>query len=62
MDVSKDKVVARIAELREELKRFVDIANRQVAGYEASIAELERLLAPPSEESKGEQEVEAESG
>ena len=46
----EEKIQARIAELEAELKRFLEMANKQVAAYEAAIGELKRLLAPPVEE------------
>ena len=40
-----EKATNRIAELEAEKARFVEAANRQVAGYECAILELKRLLA-----------------
>jgi hypothetical protein len=43
----EEKVQARIEQLEKELDQFVVQANQQVAAYNAAIAELKKLLAPP---------------
>lgn len=43
--MDKEKIKARIEELKKELEQLVAEANRQIGARQGAIAELERMLA-----------------
>ena len=44
-----ERLRARLIELESERARFVEAANRQIAGYNGAIGELRRLLEMSAE-------------